>query len=66
MAVPCPPITLRRQICRSISACTHNMAARSSIGRAAAKLIYDGETLIVNGGSTTLAARRRPRLHGRG
>jgi len=30
-------------------------SAKSSIGRAAAKLIYDGETLIVNGGSTTLA-----------
>jgi DeoR family glycerol-3-phosphate regulon repressor/DeoR family fructose operon transcriptional repressor len=31
----------------------HN--AKNSIGRAAARLIADGETLVVNGGSTTLA-----------
>jgi DeoR family transcriptional regulator, fructose operon transcriptional repressor len=30
-----------------------NAGAKSRIGRAAAKLISDGETLIVNGGSTT-------------
>src|SRR4051812_44046800 len=30
-------------------------SAKSSIGRAAARLISTGETLLVNGGSTTLA-----------
>src|ERR1700738_1334821 len=32
-----------------------NAGAKSRIGRAAAQLISDGETLIVNGGSTTFA-----------
>jgi DeoR/GlpR family transcriptional regulator of sugar metabolism len=32
-----------------------NAGAKSKIGRAAAQLISDGETLIVNGGSTTFA-----------
>lgn len=34
---------------------TANADAKARIGRAAAKLIADGETLIINGGSTTFA-----------
>src|ERR1700745_4503642 len=40
-----------------------NADAKTLIGRAAAQLISDGETLIINGGSTTLSFRPglRPR-----
>ena len=45
-----------------------NSGAKTRIGRAAAQLISDGETLIVNGGSTTssIASASRPRGRRRG
>jgi DeoR/GlpR family transcriptional regulator of sugar metabolism len=40
-----------------------HVGAKSRIGREAAKLICDGETLIVNGGSTTFAFAANLRTH---